>query len=527
MNNKILHNNNSKKYESYKSGAVKLMIAGFIVRIFGFANRIYMSNLIGAEGMGLYQLTFPVYSLIILTLTSGVSITVSGMAAKERALGHVKGARKTAKAAFFLLLFAGSIAALAMILFGRQIASDILGDSRTYLSLVLLAPCIPIVASASAIKGYFYGMARITPTAISQIVEQIVRILFIVILAQKIAGTNLTYACAILTLSSAVGEMANLLVVAIAFFKYSKEYGHSGKMTFSELKRTSGHIAKESAPIALNRFIVSVMGAVETIILPLRFIAGGLNYQSSLAMLGRLSGMAMPLIMFPTIVTSSLSTTLVPAVAGALAAGNRRLAGQRISRCIRISCLMGFFFFGFFTTFGTQTGDLLYAGQNAGKLLQKMAVYCIIVYLQQTMSGILNGLEKHAFAFFSTTVGYAIRMSFIWFAVPVKGVNAYITGMLVSSAVTAIINLLYIVRNIGIHIEFTEWFVKPLCIGLTINVLGSILIDSALFSFNHGWLFASGLTCIIAFFLAVAIKTIKLTDIRSGNKYKNISPIIK
>ena len=227
MNKKFSYKNNSNKYESYKSGAFKLMVAGLIVRLFGFANRIYMSNLIGAEGMGLYQLTFPVYSLIILTLTSGVSITVSGMAAKERALGRVKGARRAAKAAFFLLLFAGSFAALIMMLFGKQIANDLLGDSRTYLSLLLLAPCIPIVASASAIKGYFYGMARITPTAISQIVEQIVRILFIVIFAQKIAGTNLTYACAILTISSAIGEMANLLVVAIAFFRYSKEDGHS------------------------------------------------------------------------------------------------------------------------------------------------------------------------------------------------------------------------------------------------------------------------------------------------------------
>lgn len=516
MKNIKPHIKNSNKYESYKSGAVKLMIAGLIVRLFGFVNRIYMSNLIGAEGMGLYQLTFPVYSLIILTLTSGVSITVSGMAAKERALGHAKGARRVAKAAFYLLLFAGSIAALAMIIFGKQISSAILGDSRTYLSLILLAPCIPIVASASAIKGYFYGMAKVTPTAISQIVEQIARILFIVIFAQKIAGTNLTYACAILTISSAVGEMANLAVVSVAFFKYSKEDGHSGKMTFSELTKTSGYIAKQAAPISLNRFIVSVMGTIETIILPLRFIAGGLNYQSSLAMLGRLSGMAMPLIMFPTIVTSSLSTTLVPAISGALAAGNRRLAQQRISRCIRISCLMGFFFFGFFATFGNQIGDMLYPGQNTGNLLQKLAVYCIIVYLQQTMTGILNGLGKHGFSLFSTSTGYVIRMSFIWFTVPIKGVDGYIAGMLISSAVTAIINLVYIVKNIGIQIEFTEWFIKPLCVGLAINISGTFLVSARIFSAQYGWIIVCGISCLLSLSLALITKTIKLTDFKNG-----------
>lgn len=522
MKNKVSHKNNSNKYESYKSGAFKLMIAGLIVRLFGFANRIYMSNLIGAEGMGLYQLTFPVYSLIILTLTSGVSITVSGMAAKERALGRSKNARKVAKAAFYLLLFAGSISALLMTIFSRQISTSLLGDSRTYLSLILLSPCIPIVASASAIKGYFYGISRITPTATAQIVEQIVRILFIVTFAQKIAGTNLTYACAILTISSAIGEMANLAVVSVAFFKYSKEEGHSGKLSFSELTKTSGYIAKQAAPVSLNRFIVSVMGMIETVILPLRFIAGGLNYQSSLAMLGRLSGMAMPLIMFPTIVTSSLSTTLVPAISGALAAGNRRLAQQRISRCIRISCLMGFFFFGFFTTFGNHIGDLLYPEQNTGKLLQKMAVYCIIIYLQQTMTGILNGLEKHGFSLFSTTVGYFIRMSFIWFTVPIKGVDGYIAGMLISAAVTAIINLFYIVKNIGIQIEFTEWFVKPLCIGLIINISGTALIVSRIIPSNHSWIIACGISCILSLTIALLIKTIKLTDLNTG-KLRKIS----
>ena len=500
--------------ESYKSGAIKLMIAGLIVRVFGFVNRIYMSNLIGAEGMGLYQLTFPVYSLIILTLTSGVSITVSGMAAAERARGSVKGARKAAKAAFFLLLAAGSAAAIIMVLFGRQISDILLGDSRTYLSLILLAPCIPIVASASAIKGYFYGMSRVTPTALAQIVEQVARISFIVILAQKIAGTNLTYACAILTLSSAVGEMANLLVVMVAFFKYSKEEGHSGKMKLSEMTRISKNITKEAAPISLNRFLVSIMGMIETVVLPMRFLAGGLDYTQSLEMLGRLSGMAMPLITFPSIVTSSLSTTLVPAISEAIARNNRKLAASRISRCIKLSCLMGFVFFGFFYAFGENIGEFLYAGQNTGELLRRMSVFCILLYLQQTMTGILNGLGKHSISLFSTAIGYAIRMSFIWFLVPINGVSGYISGMFVSSAVTAVINLFYIVKHLGINIEVTEWIIKPLCPGLLIIISGTALLSTNLSNINFGWILACAISGIAASLLALWLGVINISHVK-------------
>ena len=155
---------------------MKLMAAAFIVRILGFANRIYMSNILGAEGMGLFQLAAPVYSLIILTLTSGVSISVSGMTAQEKARGKNANALRVAKTAFAILLVSGGICGVFLAIFGKMIAVELLHDARAYYSLIMLAPCIPIVASASAIKGYFYGSSHVTPTAISQIAEQIVRI---------------------------------------------------------------------------------------------------------------------------------------------------------------------------------------------------------------------------------------------------------------------------------------------------------------------------------------------------------------
>ena len=193
------------------------MAAAFIVRILGFVNRIYMSNILGAEGMGLFQLASPVYSLIILTLTSGVSISVSGMTAQERARGRNANALRVAKTAFVVLLAAGAVCGILLAVFGKTIAEEILNDGRAYYSLIMLAPCIPIVASASAIKGYFYGSSHVTPTALSQIAEQIVRIAVIFFVANRIAGSNLAYACAIATTSAAFGEMANLIVVGIAF----------------------------------------------------------------------------------------------------------------------------------------------------------------------------------------------------------------------------------------------------------------------------------------------------------------------
>lgn len=479
--------------ETYKSGAIKLIIAGFLVRLMGFANRIFMSNLIGAEGMGLFQLTSPVYSLIILTLTAGVSISVSSMTAQEKAKGNEQNALRIAKTGFAFLLGLGLIISVLLVFSAKYIAVNILGDERTYLSLVLLAPCIPIVAAASSIKGYFYGSMQVTPTAISQVVEQIVRIGVIFVLAVQISKQNLAYACALATVSAAIGEMANLAVVGIVFYKESKK-PFLKEATLSR-RKTAIVIGKQSIPVSINRFLTSIMGTVEAILLPARLLVGGLDYTSSIETLGRLSGMASPLIYFPTVITSALATTLVPAISQALSLRRHRLANMRISRCIKLSFLLGFACFAGFYTFGDYIGEFFYKGQNVGGILKNMSWLCILLYLQQTMMGILNGLGKQAYALFSTTLGYTVRIGFIWFIVPIYGVNGYILGSAMSMLVMTIIDIIYLVYQTKMFLDLKEWLVKPMLPAIVIFSAGTFFLEYFK-AFDYGWILAGILSCI-------------------------------
>lgn len=497
----------AKGKESYKKGAMMLMAAGLVVRLLGFVNRIYLSNLIGAEGMGLYQLTSPVYGLIILTLTAGVSITVSSMTAQEKARGRVANARRVAKTGFAFLLGIGLFMGILLALFSGVISKYWLQDERTRLTLVLLAPCIPLVASASAIKGYFYGCARVTPTAVSQIVEQMVRIAVIFALAGPIARYDLAAACALATVSSALGEMANLGVVAIAFYKECR----TPALPAPTISRRTAALAigKFSFPISLNRFLISVMGSVEAVLLPARFVAGGLDYASSIAMLGRLSGMAMPLISFPTLVTSSLATTLVPAIAESVSTKNYRLANSRISRCIRMSLLMGFFFFGFFRTFGEAVGKAFYPGEAVGGILQELAACCILLYLQQTMNGILNGLGRQGVLLFGTTLGYVLRFVIFWFAVPVYGIHGTIWGNLCSMALTSLYYLVVIMRQTKMPFQVREWVVKPFFPGLAVMTVGTFALELLQDFGSYAWLGAAAISCILALGVMVLLGLVR------------------
>lgn len=465
----------SKGRETYKAGAVKLMAAGIIVKLLGFVNRILLSNLIGAEGMGLFQLTSPVYSLIILTLTSGVSVTVSAMTASEAALGKMKNASRIAKVSFLLLFAAGTLAGLAMAFFAKPIAVNILNDERTYLSLIMLAPCIPVVASAAAVKGYFYGTRNVGPNAAGQITEQIGRITVIFALASFIAGEDLAKACAIATVSSAIGETADLLVVGTIFLYKDRKNKHQQGIVTS-FRQIGKQVVRSSVPISASRFLTSLMGTVESVILPMRFTASGLSYKASVELLGNLSGMAMPIISFPSVLTSALATTLVPAISEARASGKNQLATDRILKCIRLSFFMGFFFFGVFYSFGELAGNIFYPGQEAGTYIAMLAPCCILFYFQQTMHGILNGLQKEKESLVATVITYVIRIGSIWFLLPVLGVYGYIIGILAGMLTWTVFTMVVVCKETGMKPQPFQWIILPAIPGLLIAILRALVV---------------------------------------------------
>ena len=448
--------------KTFITGAIILIIAGFISRIIGFLYRIYLSNLIGAEGMGLYHLIVPIYTLIILTLTSGVSIAVSKMTAEEAAKGYYINIKRISKIALLLVL-AGSII-ISVFLYANInfIVNSILKDSRTYLSVLVMIPCIPLIAAASAYKGYFYGIQEVSPTAVSQIIEQLVKIGIIMALAAQFLKAGLEYACALATLGMAFGEMSNLAVLAF-YYRY-KKYSHitaKSKQGLIRKRKLFIDILGCAAPISFNRFIISVMTAVEVILIPRRLLAGGLDYIQCMEQYGKLMGMAMPLIFFPALVTTSLATTLVPAISESISLKNFNRVNHRISKSIQITMVVGFVFMALFACYPDKIADMVYPGQNVGNTLFLLSFTCVFLYLQQILMGVMNGLGKQGLLLLNSIIGSVIRILCVYFIIPKYGIPAYIIGMIASSFIVCILNLITIVRNTGMVLDLRHWIVLP------------------------------------------------------------------
>jgi len=461
--------------KSFVNAAIILTVAGFVARLFGFAYRIYLSNIIGAEGMGLFHLVFPVYAGIVLTITAGVSISVSRMVAEQQARGNTSNLHRITVCGLLIVLSAGALISLFIFFNAGMLSTRVLGDARTYRALLLMAPCIPAVVAAAALKGYFYGIQQVMPTAFSQVAEQVVKIGFIIIMAGKLAANDVGYACAVATLSTALGEIANLLVLTV-IYKIKRKLAPLEKRGKQFRKRhILSALLKASVPISANRLVMSILSAAELILIPARLASGGLEYKSSMEVFGRLTGMALPLITFPSLVTNSLATALVPAISESVSLKKYRLVNTRISKSIRITIILGIIFTALFINYPDQIGNLLYRRENIGEILYSLSYSCVFIYMQQTLAGVLNGLGKQALILRNTVIGSLMRIAAVLFLVPVYGIRSYIWGLIASYLLTAVLDLSVIHKVTGLVFDLREWLFKPCLAGIAMVLTGKYI----------------------------------------------------
>lgn len=495
--------------KSFISNALILMFSGLIVRLLGFIYRIYISNLLGSEGMGIFQLISPVYSLIILTLTSGVSTSMSKMIAGEAVRRNYVNIRRITVIALIAVFSAGVGISIIILLNVGYIVNTLLKEVRTYYSILLLIPCIPIIALSSTLKGYFYGTQNVVPTALSQIAEQGLRISLLLFVSNYYLDKGLEFACAFATGAMVMGELISLLVL-YAFYKLEIKKHIKRRPKKSPLRKRTilGEIFKTSLPISSNRFITSSMSAIELILIPRRLLVGGLDYRESMSIYGKLTGMAMPLIYFPCIITSSLAITLVPAISEALSSNNLKTVNYRISKAIQISFVLGFMFTSIFMSYPNEISSIIYRKENIGDILYLLAFTCIFIYLQQVLTGIMNGLNKQHITLRNSIIGYMIRIGFVYYLVPVYGIKSYTLAMLISYFFICVLNLSSVIKSTNIPIDLRNWVLKPGAVSVFLLLTGRYIYSFFTIFINHRIfvvIFAIGGNIIISLLLMILI----------------------
>ena len=447
------------KKKSIAAGALILTAASIITRLLGFVYRIYLTNEVGAEGIGLYQLIMPIYSLAWSICCSGFSVVVSKIVAQENIKGESGNMGRALKTGLIITgIISAAVAGLIFFL-SPVLAGNLYNDPRIELSFKILSFAIPFMSIGSCIRGYFLGLHEPSVPAVSQVLEQLVRMGAAFVLGGTFLKMGLEYACAACVIGILAGEVLSMLYVAYSYGAFKKRRKLTKHPTIGA-KAMTAMIFSMAMPLTLNRISGSLLSAVENILIPTRLQAFGLTQAEAISQFGRITGMAFPLIFFPSALLMALATTLVPAVAEAVAVKNLARVNHMASRVFFFSAVIGAGAAAIFAAIPYELGFAIYK-QDISEMLFILAFMCPLWYLNITFSGILNGLGEQLLMFKNGIVSSVINILFIWFLVPAWGVHGFIAGWFVGVLYVLIRSVRRIKSRTSMDIDYLKWFAKP------------------------------------------------------------------
>lgn len=496
-----------------------LAIAGLIVRAIGIVRRIPLTNIIGDAGNGFYGAAYEIYAIILLLSSYSLPLAVSKMVAARVSRGQYRNAKKIFKASLVFAVVSGGLACLFVLFFADFLAGTVMSEPMSATALRVLAPTLLIVAVMGVFRGYFQGLGTMTPTAISQIVEQIFLVVFSLIFADIAFGRGQLYdnlmmsenyapaqGAAGATLGCGIGALAALLFLLMVFFVSRKNMQKAEQKDVTRANEDYISIFRvlllTIVPVILSSVAYNLCGTLDQSIFNHYMTDLGLGAEQT-DIWGVYSGKYKVLINLPIALASAMCSAIVPSLSGSFA--NNDIAGARskVAMAIRVTMMVTIPGAVGLSVLGTPIVDMLFTGEVdlAGQMLL-FGTLSIVFYALSTLgNGILQGIGKMYIPIINAMISLVIHLLSLWVMLYYMdlGIMSVVFSNIIFSLVMFILNHLAIRKLIGYKQELIKTFIIPLIVSL---IMGAIS-----FGVYHLFLLFLPLTtsCIIAIVVAVLV----------------------
>ncbi len=443
-----------------------LVITAFaaITRLIGFVFRIFLSRLLGAEMLGVYQMALSIFMILLTIISSGLPLVISREVAKRPP--HSAQIRSLT-AAGLLVGVITSLLLCAAVLLGHNLLGLIFTDQRCIGILFALLPALVASSVYSVLRAIWWGEKKFFLLGLTELIEQIARVvLFVPLLGvafyfadmAHVAAWSFTGAC-----------IVSALVVVIIFWRCR----HWERAPIRPQEFITP-LLKAATPITGVRLFSSLTIPVVTVLLPLRLVAAGWQNAAAVAHLGIITGMTLPLLTIPSTVISSLATALVPELSKMINAQQWPAVRRQIRTVLRFTIFINFCFIPLYLALGAPIGTFLYADANSGIYLARSAWVMLPMSLSQITNTTLNAMNRENLTIRNYAIGTVLLLFIIWFMPGVIGADAVLLGMGLAMTVSTILNLC------AIH-KATNWrgvdttlptIISYLVIGIPVFALG-------------------------------------------------------
>lgn len=515
-------------------GAFILAFAGLLAKFFGVFFKIPLQRLIGDEGMGLFGLPYPLYVVMLSISITGFPAAISKLISERLAYRDVEGANKIFIVSLLMLICIG-LFSTSFLYFGAPYIIELLNWPRdAYFSIIGLSLAPLFVSIMSAFRGYFQGMQLMVPTAISQIVEQMGRVIIGVGLAYYSYSRGIGYAAGAASFGASAGGILGFIVLFIYYIKFRRglgkrsllyrgQEGPTDNSSLSIIKR----LVWFALPISIGGILGSVMTLIDAIMVPSRLLQSGYTIGGLTSLYGQLTGKAVTLMNVPLTFSVAMATSLIPAIAESYSRGDMEELGQKTGTAIKITIIIALpATLGLFIL-APQIIHLLWGqGERGGNILRILALNVIFISLAQILASILQGINKVFIPLRNLFLAIIIKIIISYYLLATSlNILGAVIGSIAGYFIVMVLNYIGVRRSITFSLGIKNSIIKPLLGSLAMLISVGLVYPTIYIRFSRENLatLLSILVAILVYFIFIYFSgAIHIDRTRFRGKYRKM-----
>ena len=390
--------------EKFIKSTIILIIGGIITKILGMINKIVLTRFLGTEGIGIYMLMLPTFILFVNLSSFGFPVAISKMVSEDD-----KNNKRLISTSIFFVLFLNFLLMLIIIIISKFLTINLLHEKRCYYAILSISLVLPFVSISSILRSYFFGKEKMIPHIISNITEDLVKIVIIILILPKFLAKGVEFAVCFVILSNIASEITSILVL---FLFLPKNF----TLTKKDITPSRLYLKESlsiSIPTTATRLIASISYFLEPIILTSVLILVGYKNNFIVHEYGILSGYIIPIILLPSFFSMAISQALLPVIAKEYKRKNIKEVKRKIKQAIIYSLLVGIPFTIILIFKPIIPLKLIYNTQEGTNYIRFLAPICLFQYIQAPLSSALDGLGMSHENFKANLFGVLIRLIFL------------------------------------------------------------------------------------------------------------------
>lgn len=436
-------------------GAMLLTAGSIAMRFVQMLFQIYISGVMGAEGLGRMQLIMTVGNFAAIMASGGVRIAVTCLAAEEAGRDSPSGVRTAVRCCSFYGLVLSTIVALGLYILADFFADAWMEDLSAALPLRVLAVFLPVNCLWAVLAGYFTAAGRITELVGLEFFERLGSIgLVVVLLRTGLGGFD---PCTVILLGSSAATTASFLILLL---RYRQSIRYVTPLPFGPMML---QLIKLTLPLGLNDILRSGLSALENMLIPKGLRRSGSSGEEALASYGTICGMVFPVITFPSVILYSLSDLLVPEMARCRAKERHERIRFLTDKCLRLTMLFAVAMAGLCFLLGENLGLLLFGSLESGIYIRIFAPLITILYLDAITDGMLKGLSQQIHSVRYNTITSVLDVSMLYLLLPRYGIGGFLAAFTVSHALNFYLSLRRLIVVTGYLPRFRATVQSAIC----------------------------------------------------------------